>query len=53
MADIIWQNADGRTAIWEMNGTSIANSALLTNPGANWELVVPGVSTPLIPTSFS
>jgi hypothetical protein len=41
-SDIIWQNADGTPAIWEMNGASIIGGGLVTNPGAAWQLVGAG-----------
>ena len=41
-ADIIWQHADGRLAVWIMNGTSLVDGASL-NPAqvtdTNWRLV--------------
>jgi ELWxxDGT repeat protein len=41
-SDILWQNANGQAAIWEMNGTSqIAGGSALVgpNPGASWKAV--------------
>src|SRR5205085_2474686 len=36
-ADILWQNANGTTAIWLMNGTNVVASGLpLPNPGPAW-----------------
>jgi hypothetical protein len=29
-SDILWQNASGQAAIWEMNGNTIAGGGLLT-----------------------
>jgi ELWxxDGT repeat protein len=37
-SDILWQNADGEPAIWEMNGTSIAFANVLPNPGPTWHI---------------
>ena len=37
------QNTNGAVAIWEMkngaNGTTVADSAVVANPGANWKVV--------------
>ena len=44
-SDILWQNASGQAAIWEMNGlTQIAGGSQLVgpNPGANWKVVGTG-----------
>ena len=44
-SDILWQNADGQAAIWEMNGTKqIAGGSQLVgpNPGPNWKVVGTG-----------
>jgi hypothetical protein len=39
-SDILWQNADGQAAIWEMNGTSLIGSAVVgPNPGPSWKVV--------------
>jgi FG-GAP-like repeat len=36
-SDILWQNANGQAAIWEMNGTNPIVSALVgANPGPSW-----------------
>jgi hypothetical protein len=40
--DILWQNADGLPAIWEMNGTSIIGTAVLPNPAASWKVIGAG-----------
>jgi FG-GAP-like repeat len=40
-ADILWQNADGTPAIWEMNGTAITGGGVLLNPGASWHVIGP------------
>jgi FG-GAP-like repeat len=35
--DILWQNADGRAAIWELNGTDVTGHATISpNPGPSW-----------------
>jgi hypothetical protein len=35
--DILWQNADGRAAIWEMNGTALSGHGTIgLNPGPSW-----------------
>ena len=44
-SDILWQNASGQAAIWEMNGTSqIAGGSALVgpNPGPSWKVVGSG-----------
>jgi ELWxxDGT repeat protein len=44
-SDILWQNANGQAAIWEMNGTNqIAGGSQLVgpNPGPNWKVVGTG-----------
>ena len=41
-SDILWQNANGQAAIWEMNGLNpIAGGSALAglNPGASWKAV--------------
>ena len=39
-SDILWQNASGQAAIWEMNGNTIAGGGLLSpNPGPSWDAV--------------
>ena len=36
-SDILWQNANGQAAIWEMNGTNvISETAVGANPGPSW-----------------
>jgi hypothetical protein len=45
LADILWQNANGQAAIWEMNGTSqIAggSAAVGPNPGPGWQAIGTG-----------
>jgi hypothetical protein len=35
--DILWQNADGQAAIWEMNGTDVSGHGTIgANPGPSW-----------------
>ena len=44
-SDILWRNASGQAAIWEMNGlTQIAGGSQLVgaNPGPNWKVVGAG-----------
>ena len=39
-SDILWQNANGQAAIWEMNGTSaIGGGIVAANPGTSWRAV--------------
>jgi V8-like Glu-specific endopeptidase len=41
--DILWQNADGQAAIWDMSGTNVAGGGTVTpNPGANWTAIGTG-----------
>src|SRR5262249_44720001 len=41
-ADILWQNTDGLTGTWEMNGFSIIASGTFTNPGSTWKAQADG-----------
>jgi len=41
-ADILWQNTDGLSAIWLMNGTSIQSAAVLPNPTPAWHPAATG-----------
>ena len=44
-SDILLQNTNGAVVIWEMNGangTNVADSAVVANPGANWKVVGTG-----------
>ena len=42
-SDILWQNTDGAVAIWEMNGTTPAATALVgANPGPSWHAIATG-----------
>ena len=35
--DILWQNADGQAAIWDMSGTNVIGGGVVSpNPGASW-----------------
>jgi ELWxxDGT repeat protein len=39
-SDILWQNADGQAAIWEMNGTNLIGSTVVgPNPGPSWKVI--------------
>ena len=39
-SDILWQNAIGQAAIWEMNGTSIIGGGTVApNPGPSWNAI--------------
>ncbi len=39
-ADILWQNASGQAAVWEMDGLSLTGSQLVgPNPGPSWRAV--------------
>jgi len=41
-ADFLWQNVDGRLAVWGMNGLATASSVVLRNGarvGAGWQIV--------------
>ena len=43
-SDILWQNANGQAAIWEMNGTNVIGGSGLVgpNPGPSWKAVGTG-----------
>ena len=41
-SDLLWQNASGQAAIWELSGASIVAAAALVNPGPTWKLVGSG-----------
>jgi microcystin-dependent protein len=42
-ADLLWQNANGQVAIWEMNGTTpIDQQAVGANPGSSWQAIGTG-----------
>jgi hypothetical protein len=36
--DIVWQNADGSTAVWLMNGLALTASSQLTGGGTGWSI---------------
>ena len=40
-SDILLQNADGRVAIWEMNGTDLSSDSgiVSANPGPSWHAI--------------
>jgi V8-like Glu-specific endopeptidase len=41
--DILWQNVNGRTSIWEMDGTKVNGGGPIgVNPGPNWTDVATG-----------
>ncbi|HEX5500547.1 MAG TPA: FG-GAP-like repeat-containing protein, partial [Thermomicrobiales bacterium] len=43
LSDILWQNDDGRAAIWQMNGATVTgNQPLAFNPGASWHEIGSG-----------
>jgi hypothetical protein len=40
-ADLIWQNADGRLAVWMMNGTQVVSTSMLSIPSMSspaWQI---------------
>jgi hypothetical protein len=38
-ADILWQNANGQAAVWEMNGLNVLSGANVGfNPGPAWQV---------------
>ncbi len=43
-SDILWQNANGQVAIWEMNGTNSdrREATVSPNPGPNWKAIGTG-----------
>ena len=42
-SEILWQNANGRAAIWETNGTDvISETAVGANPGPSWKVIGTG-----------
>ena len=42
-SDILWQNASGRAAVWDMNGsTLVGGGAVGPNPGPSWTAVGTG-----------
>ena len=39
-SDILFQNTNGQTAIWDMSGTTIASGGVVNpNPGSSWKAV--------------
>jgi microcystin-dependent protein len=40
--EILWQNANGQAAIWEMNGTNLVGSAVVADPGPTWQTIGTG-----------
>jgi hypothetical protein len=42
MADILWQDNLGNTAIWFMSGTTVASTAGVGNIPTNWSVVGTG-----------
>jgi hypothetical protein len=38
-SDILLQNTDGQTGIWEMNGFNITGSGNPQNPGIGWHVL--------------
>jgi hypothetical protein len=43
MADVLWQNDTGQTAIWTMNGfTQLGGGLVGTNPGSSWHVLAMG-----------
>jgi hypothetical protein len=39
-SDILWQNTDGTSAVWLMDGTSlISGSSIGFNPGSDWHVI--------------
>ena len=39
-SDILFQNANGQAAIWEMNGTNLTGSGVIaSNPGPSWKAI--------------
>jgi microcystin-dependent protein len=42
-ADLLWQNANGQAAIWEMDGNSlVGGGAVSPNPGPTWKAIGTG-----------
>jgi hypothetical protein len=41
-SDILFQNADGSVAIWQMSGTTLTGSAVVANPGPTWQTIGTG-----------
>jgi len=44
-SDILWQNASGQAAVWDMNRNSVIGGGAVTpNPGPGWKLIGAGDS---------
>jgi len=44
-SDILWQNASGQAAVWDMNRNSVIGGGAVTpNPGPGWKLIGSGDS---------
>jgi hypothetical protein len=43
VSDVVWHDAGGNVAIWEMNGTAILNqsTSFVANVGGNWSIQDP------------
>src|SRR6185437_4192574 len=42
-SDILWQNANGQAAVWDMDGTTlIGGGAVSPNPGPGWRTIGTG-----------
>ena len=41
-SDILLQNSSGNLVDWELNGTSVIGTAIVTNPGPSWHVVGTG-----------
>jgi hypothetical protein len=39
--DIAWRNSDGRSALWLMNGTTVASSGEIMGAGTGWSVALP------------
>jgi hypothetical protein len=37
-ADLVWQNSDGSTALWLMDGTSLKSANALLGGGSGWSV---------------
>jgi hypothetical protein len=43
LSDILWQNANGQAAVWDMNGATLTGGGAVTpNPGASWKAIGTG-----------
>ena len=41
-SDILFRNANGALAVWEMNNTAIGGGGVIGNPGAGWTCIATG-----------